>query len=797
MYINRKQPGHGWNICSWTACLIVLLWMSPTTIALTDKQNNVVSNCDEGEPVCEFWLELEHGFTMTKQVGSKMLPVIIQQNGSIYHRSSSGDKLVPIADNDTDSIVYADGSYQLIMMVNKSMPGPPMVVYEGQEVVVHVTNLLTNEATTIHWHGLEQRNTPWMDGVGSVSQCPINPYETFTYRFIASNIGTNWYHAHLGTQRSAGIFGSLVVLERPKDQIRRRGADQLPEFLSDHHMIVQDWTRRDSLYVSELISIDAANFAYGFDKNRFSSTKQVDGVDAGIIPFISALVNGKGYHHISPYDSQKIEKRGLPIEVFHVNPPSTDKGGAVRFRLINAAMYYAFRVSIDYHQLHVISTDGNHVITTTVQSVIVYGGERYDFWINATDPLGVGNYWVRFETLERYVQNKTILPGRTYAILRYKGANKRIPQTDRRPCRRTNGCKVLNCPYKYYPKGEYTTCIPVADLRDSFPTPTLSPETEKFTQKFLNFHFSGFHSTGRWLSTINGRQHQQFSSPVMIQPEIMAKASQKMCPATLKHGEDGISCTHIIDLPLGHIIQITLLTTVSPPLNGVLNGNVHPIHIHGHNFQVVKMGFPRYDPITGRQLEMNKEFNCTVDDNCNDGIVWADPSWNSGDIPGMTKEGPPLKDTVLVPVGGYVVIRFRADNPGFWYSHCHIEFHNEEGMALIFKAGDVSDMNTAPSNMKTCGNFEFSGEEFQSLINNRAKGGPKTTSKHQTIPEPAVEEILEKYEAIIIALGVTSLILMCCAMYQTYRLWKSRKISRGGYHRIDERDEDVLSTTQT
>ncbi len=43
---------------------------------------------------------------------------------------------------------------------------------------------------------------------------------------------------------------------------------------------------------------------------------------------------------------------------------------------------------------------------------------------------------------------------------------------------------------------------------------------------------------------------------------------------------------------------------------------------------------------------------------------WADPTWAGGNLPEMVTHGAPLKDTVLVPAGGYVVIRFLADNPG-------------------------------------------------------------------------------------------------------------------------------------
>ncbi|KAJ3306097.1 ferroxidase fet3 [Kappamyces sp. JEL0829] len=43
---------------------------------------------------------------------------------------------------------------------------------------------------------------------------------------------------------------------------------------------------------------------------------------------------------------------------------------------------------------------------------------------------------------------------------------------------------------------------------------------------------------------------------------------------------------------------------------------------------------------------------------------------------------PMRRDTVVVPSNGYVVIRFRADNPGVWFFHCHIEWHLQAGLVL-------------------------------------------------------------------------------------------------------------------
>lgn len=68
--------------------------------------------------------------------------------------------------------------------------------------------------------------------------------------------------------------------------------------------------------------------------------------------------------------------------------------------------------------------------------------------------------------------------------------------------------------------------------------------------------------------------------------------------------------------------------------------------------------------------------------------------------------GAPVKDTVTVPDGGYTIIRFVANNPGFWLFHCHIDFHVEVGMAIVFKVGDYNQMRPLPKNFPTCYNYK-------------------------------------------------------------------------------------------
>lgn len=68
--------------------------------------------------------------------------------------------------------------------------------------------------------------------------------------------------------------------------------------------------------------------------------------------------------------------------------------------------------------------------------------------------------------------------------------------------------------------------------------------------------------------------------------------------------------------------------------------------------------------------------------------------------------GAPIKDTVTVPDGGFTIIRFFANNPGFWLFHCHIDYHIEVGMAFMFKVGDYSQMVQPPKDFPTCSNYK-------------------------------------------------------------------------------------------
>lgn len=108
------------------------------------------------------------------------------------------------------TIQLLDGRMLHVWAYNGQVPGPVLRVRLGEEVSVQLRNDLP-QPTTIHWHGVRVPNA--MDGVPGVTQEPIAPGETFTYRFVPKDAGTFWFHPHVrgAEQVERGLYGVLIV----------------------------------------------------------------------------------------------------------------------------------------------------------------------------------------------------------------------------------------------------------------------------------------------------------------------------------------------------------------------------------------------------------------------------------------------------------------------------------------------------------------------------------------------------------------------------------------------------------
>ena len=127
------------------------------------------------------------------------------------------------------SVQQFDGRMLAVWAYNDQVPGPILRARLGEEVIVRLKNDLP-QPTTIHWHGVRVPNA--MDGVPGVTQEPIPPGGTFTYRFVPKDAGTFWFHPHVrgAEQVERGLYGVLIVDD----------AEPLP-YNRDEVWVLDDW----------------------------------------------------------------------------------------------------------------------------------------------------------------------------------------------------------------------------------------------------------------------------------------------------------------------------------------------------------------------------------------------------------------------------------------------------------------------------------------------------------------------------------------------------------------------------
>jgi FtsP/CotA-like multicopper oxidase with cupredoxin domain len=107
--------------------------------------------------------------------------------------------------------------------LNGSSPGPTLRATQGDLVEVRLTNEDIPAGISLHWHGVDVPNA--MDGVAGVTQDAVTEGETYTYRFVAEQVGTFWYHSHQLSHEQVrrGLLGAVVI--EPADSRARSAAD--------------------------------------------------------------------------------------------------------------------------------------------------------------------------------------------------------------------------------------------------------------------------------------------------------------------------------------------------------------------------------------------------------------------------------------------------------------------------------------------------------------------------------------------------------------------------------------------
>jgi suppressor of ftsI len=99
---------------------------------------------------------------------------------------------------------------------NGQYPGPLIQVAQGATITVHFRNGL-DMPSAVHWHGVRLDNR--FDGTPGVTQDPVAPGASFTYRVHFKDAGLYWYHPHVreDIQQDLGLYGNMLVDPASRD----------------------------------------------------------------------------------------------------------------------------------------------------------------------------------------------------------------------------------------------------------------------------------------------------------------------------------------------------------------------------------------------------------------------------------------------------------------------------------------------------------------------------------------------------------------------------------------------------
>ncbi|XP_051138275.1 laccase-12 [Andrographis paniculata] len=525
---------------------------------------------------------------------------------------------------------------QSAITVNGMYPGPTLEVNNGDTLVVNVVNRAQYNVT-IHWHGVRQMRTGWADGPEFVTQCPIRPGGSYTYRFtIQGQEGTLWWHAHSSWLR-ATVYGALII--HPKD------GDSYP---------FPKPTRQTPLLLGEW-----------WNSNPIDVVRQATRTGA------------------SPNVSDAYTINGQPGDLYSCSDKDTvivpvGSGETNLLRVVNSALNQQLFFKVANHKLTVVGADASYVKPFTTSVLMLGPGQTTDVLITANQ--APGRYYIAARAYAS-AQGAPFDNTTTTAILEYKSA----------PCP-AKGAKIK----------------PVMPTMPAFnDTATASAFTTSFRSPRkvpvpTNIHHNLFFTVGlglnncppgassstcqgpngtRFTASMNNVSFQLPSSFSLLQahqqgiPGVFTRDFPAAPPVRFDYTGNvsrslwqPVAGTKVYPLKFGESVQLVLQGT------SIFTAENHPIHLHGYDFYILAEGFGNFNP--------------------------------SRDTAKFNLVDPPLRNTASVPVGGWTVIRFVADNPGVWLMHCHLDVHITWGLAMAFLVengvGELQTLEAPPADLPLC-----------------------------------------------------------------------------------------------
>mmetsp|Transcript_128974 Transcript_128974/g.401231 ORF Transcript_128974/g.401231 Transcript_128974/m.401231 type:complete len:652 (+) Transcript_128974:34-1989(+) len=530
------------------------------------------------------------------------------------------------------------------LLVNNQYPGPLVEAVEGQLICVNVTNNLLDAGIVFHWHGLHMRGSPSMDGVYGVTQAGIAAQGgSFMYRF-RGNAGTSFYHAHMqAMQMDRGLKGPIVIHPK-KDPHGHLYDEEKIVALSDEWQNPEVCLRAEGAQPGNPVCAEIEKASW--------NGQWGDGSEEYPWPMVTV-----------------------------------EKGKCYRLRFIGMmGQAQNFQIQIAGHDMTLIAVDGADVVPTKLSQFNLHAGERADIVVCADQE--PGNYLMTatydlacfLETLPAPHMPK-VDSCKYWAFLNYKGHDGKAGSASK---------KLL---------GGYNP--PKGSGGGLSPKPVAGPEWDTNRRKDWNM-IRNLQSTAepekpdvRYVLDVGvaGPSFQPGMSPYahtdrMYMFTDIRPWKKPQTPLLHTKGQCGAE-----GVPF---ITVDNATTVELVINN-LSPTAHVLHMHGMRFSVVNSASFSESWCSSAHFEcfflpmaVAKRLDCPGARAGDPGTkfpydaYWGCPYDPAKDAATQNLTSPLQKDMITLWRRSWAVIRFKADNPGTWLFHCHMEQHIPTGQIMAF-----------------------------------------------------------------------------------------------------------------
>ncbi|ASK32676.1 copper oxidase [Chryseobacterium sp. T16E-39] len=535
-----------------------------------------------------------------------------------------------------DTIVSYAGKEKRAIAVNGQIPMPTLTFTEGDiaEIVVH--NQL-KENTSLHWHGIFLPNKE--DGVPFLTQNPIKPGESYTYRFPVIQNGTHWYHSHSGLQEQIGMYGSLILKKREDDTKFRKGIDDLPTV----PVILSEWTNLNPNNVDRMLH-NANDWAAikknstqsyveaireGYFKTKIANEwKRMLAMDVSDVYYDKVLMNGKNITDLKSVDGKTLKA-----------------GDKVRLRISNGGASSYFWLRYAGGKMTVVANDGNDVKPVDVDRLIISVSETYDVVLTIPEN---GIAYEFLATTEDRTQSTSYYIG--------DGVKQLISPLPR--LKYFEGMKMMNGMMKM--NGDLNDMGMKMSLNKMDMNVVMYPEITGEARKKrkqeekpkedhskhamdMNMDNNPDRYNANALGDITTLNYAMLESPynTTLPKDAPVKELQFTLTGNMNRyvwsmDNKVLSESDKIPVKKGEILRITIYN------NSMMR---HPMHLHGFDFRV----------INGKG------------------------------------ERSPLKNVLDIMPMETDTIEFLANEEGDWFFHCHILYHMMAGMDRVFAVGDYKN----------------------------------------------------------------------------------------------------------